>query len=319
MALNSHDYQLGSNPGLLSLWGARLSYKTAADVDWVEAQLKTGERVHARQSKSTSRFVFEEDPVAVLLRVRHPCLKVRRCAGRLWHVHIFGRKAASRARLRALNHVFPWTEFEDRQKTNLDLASLVFWAIRHGMLKAVNQALSVCPVGQCNTVVTAMVVAACGNAQWPRLYDLLKKDRACCMSTTGFRGYFKALSTAVRRTSRWVDGELLDITAVANLAYFELSTGRAGNLTDWGEEVSKRCGPRLVLKNPYTGGSFLPLLRRHLAEIVGDMMPHLDKWGTWETFILDRQRWASSGSAGGAKAMVEGKMENINKHSFFEQ
>lgn len=321
LSLNSGKYQLGTNLDLMSLWQDRLGMSDMANREWVFAQLSAGLRLRQKQAgnrRDETANVRDSD-VEALLSSKHQAVQITSCGQLSYHVKVHAHRVSQRLHLKVLNQLFPWTELEDKQKTNLDLASLAFVAIRRGQGIVVNRALALMPVGQSNTVVTAWLVAALGNPEWPRMADLLREDRRCCMTTAGYKAYFKAVSTAVRRTARWADASKLTVQQVSAMAYYELSTGRSANLTHWPDEVAKRCGPELILKNPYTEGDFLAELEPQIQAIVERMLPARDKWGTWEEFIMDRQAWAPSGSAAGARATIEGKDERINKHSFFEQ
>lgn len=321
LSLNSGKYQLGTNLELMELWRDRLDKSDLVNRDWTYSQLSAGLRLRLKQSYSRQKVGSEitDSDVDALLTSKHQAVRVVACGPSGHHARVYPGRVTQRLHLKVLNQLFPWTELEDKQKTNLDLASLAFVAIRRGLGETVNRALALMPVGQSNTVVTAWLVAALGNPEWQKVEALVRDDRRCCMTTAGYKAYFKAVSTAVRRTARWVDTGHLTVQQVSALAYFELSTGRSANLTHWPDEIAKRCGPELVLKNPYTGGDFLDELEPQIVAIVELMLPPRDKWGTWEEFVMDRQAWAPSGSAAGARAVIEGRDERINKHSFFEQ
>lgn len=323
LRLNSGEYQLGSNPALLELWADRLLGWDVLTEELADKQLKQGARVAARSKDSIGEgreVDVRSSGLDDLLSYKTIGFRFskcdRGCGG--YHVVITNRIPRTRKHLKPLNQAYPWTEFEDKQKTNLDLASLVYHGLTRGHGRSVQEALNVMPVGVNNTLATAIVVAAMGNPEWGRLYQLLVKDRACCLALSSYKTYFKAVSTAVRRLGRWVDGTPLPVSSVAAIAYYELSIGRAANLTDWKEEVAKRCGPKLPLKDPYTGEDFLIGLKSAIQSIIAELLPSRDVWGSWEDFVAARQKWSPAGSAGGARWAVDGEQIRINKHSFFE-
>nr|UUV42412.1 MAG: putative RNA dependent RNA polymerase [Enontekio totivirus 5] len=317
MGLNSEDYQLGTNPALMEIWADRLSEVPLVDEDYVDKILIKGSHVAMRHRLETQD---EKRGLGLnhWLGVTTIGFRIKSCESGGYHVEMVGGQARSRRHWKPLNRLFPWTEFEDKQKTNLDLASLVFSGLQRGFRSQIQQAFNVVTIGTSNTMCTALVAAAMGNPEWARMYALCQTDRVCCAKLSGLKAYFKGISTAVRRLGRWVDGKPLLVGEVAALAYFELSIGRAANLTDWPDEVGKRCGPRLPLVDPYTGEDFLVEVERHLHDIIGLMLPSKEIWGSWESFVLARQKWSPAGSAAGARCEVDGSAIRVNKHSFFE-
>lgn len=316
MSLNSGEYQLGTSPELLQLWDDRMDGVQRMTTTSTLSVLEKGQRV-ARRMDDTRK----QDPPLIWEHVKTWTVvgfTLVPCRDGTYHLKGTGRIPRSRVQCKVLNRLFPWYEHEDRQKTNLDLASFVFQALRRGHKTAIYEAFRIMPVGANNTTTTAMCIAAVGNPSWPLIYKLVRDDKTCCLTTQGFKAYFKAVSVAVRRTSRWLDGSIIDVSQVAATAYFELTIGRAGNLTDWEEEKAKRCGPNLPLRDPFSGHDFLQEVRIQLVPLVKDMLPKGERWGTWEKFVLSRQRWSPSGSAAGAKIEVDGETIRVNKHTYFE-
>ncbi|QJD26158.1 polymerase [Schistocephalus solidus toti-like virus 2] len=307
MRLNSGGYQLGSNDALLSLWGDRL--------------LPIQNLTAASQDEALGHAV-SRDPASRLLSLAKfaaPGIWLRKCRIHgAYHVKINPKVLTSRRRCKPLNQLFPWLEKDDKQKTNLDFASLAFQALRRGHASALQSVLRLLPATTRNTTPTAFLIAALGNPQWARLSALMERDGACCLTHSATQKYFKAVTTAVRRTARWVDGSLLPVQEVADLAYFELSTGRAVNVTDWEEEKAKRVGPHLKLTDPWSGLNFDIELRKTLDEVAKTLVSANLKWQSWSDFILSRQAWAPAGSAGPQFAEVEGEKTRLNKHSYFE-
>lgn len=319
MELNTGDYQLGSNDALLSLWDERLTGADQADEDWVRGQLLTGALLKYRAHRGVNKG---PPPTAVdidtLLKTSSKCVKIVKCGHKGYHVRLYPCDKVGRSDFKILNRLFPWTEAGDKQKTNLDLASLVYQSCKRGRVAVVAGLLARVTIGQVNAVVTGMLVAALGNHMWSKMSDLIDSDKTCCLTRKGYKNYFKGISVALRRTSRWADGTRLKVKDVSMGAYWELGIGRAANLSDPAVEVEKRCGAKLELTNPYNGQPLTPYLRIEIRKIVSQLMPKKDEWGTWSDFVQQRQAWAPSGSAGGAKAVVDGELIRVNKHGYFE-
>lgn len=316
MGLNTEVYQLGSNAQLLQLWEARVAEVTVIPNSVVAQNVRRGHVIARRSKRSAEGEVL--DPNKPFTLPTCAGLWYRRCRVHgVDHVQIVRTYPHVRDTLKPLNALFPWLELDDKNKTNLDLTSLVYRACKAGMTESVNAALALIPIGATNTIATTMVIFALGNKMWLRMRELMRQDKACCMDRTGFAKYFKAVSVAIRRTSRWVDGEVLGVDDVAAAAYVELGTGRAAWITDWSEERRKRVGPRLPLISPI-GGDFLDDLRQECHSILTTLMPMKDKWGSWRDFTRSRQRWAPSGSSGGHRVTVEGERVRANKHTYYE-
>ena len=321
MMLNTGKYQLGSNDELLSLWNERKEFSgfkssNLTNRDLIDIALIKGRQIRLR-SKGLP-IVQKKEGLDHLLSLNFVGFSVKKCQRGGMHVKLACKNNISRNHLKPLNMLFPWLEFEDKQKTNLDLASLVFAAVKRGKISDVQKALDLVSIGSANTIITGIVIAALGNFAWPKMAYLMQKDKMCCVTDTSRKAYFKACSTAMRRTARLPDGMGLSVEEVAALAYFELSTGRAGNLTNWDEEKAKRCGPILPLIDPVAGDDLIPKIKQTLSSIIKEILPVKDVWGTWSDFIMSRQRWSPAGSAGGYKMRMDNETIRLNKHSYFE-
>lgn len=316
MALNAGRYQLGVNPSLLSLWKERIEFIQTIDSVTIQQLLDKGAGVRSRNRDNQIRLNYDELLLKDCVHVRY--FKIFKCRShKILHVSV-RQGVAARAKLKLLNVLFPWTEYEDKQKTNLDLASLATQAIMKGYLTQVNKVLEMYPIGTLNTLVTTTLISALGNSEFERMYVLVMNDKACCMPLYNYGKYYKAISTAVRRTSHWYDGEELGLAQVSMLAYYEMGTGRAAHRTDWDEEYNKRIGPKLPLIDPFSKEDFLIRARKVAEELVPKMFPPHDKWGSWDDFVCQRQSWAQSGSSGGYSVQINGKRVKLNKKSALE-
>lgn len=303
MAQNAGSYQLGTNNTLLDLWKARLTAykKKKCSMSWRGKEVNT---------KGT----------AVSLA---PCTHHSQSA----HAKVKPFKTIDRAHYKVLNKIFPFSSSADKIKTNFDLASLVTCAIRRGYIKEVNHALSLLPAGTFNCIACSRVVHAIGNPTSPKIHKMLADDKACCLSPDEDVAYFKAISTAIRRTSRWPSGDAASLEEVAQTAYWELASGRTRYLSDWAEEYAHRVLQPLYLKPAYWPGVanelstkvYLEELAPFLDDIMAELIQLNATWTSWEEAVKTRQAWISSGSSGGNKILVEGKEESINKHAYFEE
>lgn len=149
----------------------------------------------------------------------------------------------------------------------------------------------------------------------------------CCRSEQDFITTQKALSVAVRRTSRLPTGEPLSPLEVAQLSYYEMATGRARHVTDWKSEIKDRCTKPLYLKLPFdpnppsevTNNMYLAELEDVLIDVMKPLAPKVDTETTFFRHCLTRQEWCSSRNSGGFKVLIENKWTRVQKHSLMEE
>lgn len=245
-----------------------------------------------------------------------------------YKVSVMDWKAATcRNNVKGLNKLFPFTCLADKVKTNLDVASLVTYCARTGFQKQVDEALRLCPVGMKNVTVTSMIMHAIGNESYKLMFDLMKHDKACCLSTHTYAKYFKEISIVVRRTHKWYNGSALSLSQVSNLSYWELATGRALNVADWAQEkVNRTTTPRYLRLacdhrkvSEATNDRYLNALSTVLDEIMVELVELTDVFESWPEFINKRHEWVSSGSAGQhAKVDSDSKLK-LNKRGALEK
>lgn len=243
------------------------------------------------------------------------------------HVKLAIMSKASRSVYKCLNVLFPYSSPADKSHTMLDLASSVrqiMFEMDDGAKRRARAALAVCRTGWPNSLATALVWAAVGVEGFMKVINLYKVDGVCRLDAEPLEKYLKAVSVAVRRTGRWIDGSELSAAEVAKLAYVELSTGRAKHVTDWADEIKLRCTQATPLIDPFMAdedagmASYSVMTERSLKGIMDEITGGLKVAESFEEFVQRRQDWAASGSSGGMKIHHEGKSFRLNKRSYLE-
>ncbi|UHK03178.1 MAG: RNA-dependent RNA polymerase [Hangzhou totivirus 7] len=304
MSINGGDYQLGLSGKLDELWferhlvvrGGVASLKRARDL--IDFNLLIGKPVEVFNCKWHARVE---------------------------HVRLKHRKSVSRNDIKVLNSLFPFSSAADKKKTNVDLASIVVCALKEGLRDKVNRAMLLVPIGSANSIATALVIHAVGNAHFDRMADLIIGDKACCMEPVDFNKYLKCVTTALRRTSKWADGSVVTLDVVAGCAYWEMCIGRSIMKSDWEEERQHRLSDHLYLKlplveeaSPSSNLAFISKFGCALDEIMRELVPCRMSYMTWVEFVESRQSWLSSGSSGGEHILIDEKEVRVNKRTYFE-
>ncbi|QQP51858.1 Hypothetical protein FKW44_013329, partial [Caligus rogercresseyi] len=147
-----------------------------------------------------------------------------------------------RSQFKVFNTMFPFSSGGDKAHTNLDLATLLFqmYNDNHPGLNLINELLAISPLGRYNVWLTAVTILLIGTKQSQALVQLALSDGACCLSAKGTAKYFKAISTAIRRTQVFPDGTAASLEDISVWAYWELLIGRDGNKSDWEAEKRNR-------------------------------------------------------------------------------
>lgn len=301
LQMNSHQYLVGHSSEVLQLWDERKS---------------------GLSESAVAKPTCESDRI-----------KMRRCQmhGR-WFVYVTLPRLAGRRDLKALNTLFPYSGRADKSHTNLDVASLISHAYKMypnmDTIMTINRALRYLPIGSYNVTVTAFLIHALGNPTWPKIYEMMAKDKACCKGPEDYAAYWKAVSVAIRRTARWPDGASASVDEISHTAYLDLAVGRVLNVSDWEEEYQNRVVIKLPLtdvtthtsteRTDATNEAYLRWLRPELAKIMVELIANVHELPDWPKFIASRQIWSAGGSAGGQYMLIDGKKTRINKHSYFE-
>lgn len=303
MAVNGGDYQLGRSGRIDYLWNLRRDYLTLENQ--MVKQLKDLVDVE----------VLKSCPILVYKCSRHH---------HVYHISIKKCKM-ERSKIKVINKIFPFSSEADKKKTNLDLASLISYSCKDGLWLEVNVALELLPIGTYNSVATAFLIHSIGNKYFNIMYKMIMKDRACCLQPEILCKYLKSITTALRRTSRWPNGEQASLEMVAMCSYWEHCLGRSHMLSDWDKEKSNRTSCRIDLKPPLheeasklSNDKYLQEFDLALDGIMEELIPSAPQYKTFREFCENRQSWLSSGSSGGEQIMLNDTGVRINKRTYFE-
>lgn len=242
------------------------------------------------------------------------------------HARVSYKAGYNRNRYKLLNNWFPYASNADKAKTRLDLASIVFHAVKAGRICDVNHAFKHIPMGLCNSMAVMYIINALGNRDCSKMLKLINSDGSCAMGVHAQKTYLSAVTVAIRRSKSWVDHTPVDLQAIGLCSYWYMSLGRAGMRSNWPQEYTNRIETFLPLslpgskvRNEATNVDYSVWLSQALREIFTEMRLSSIKWGTWEHTIRTRQAWLSAGSSGGAKVVVDGKRYRVNKRTAIEQ
>lgn len=315
MELNTGPYQIGASDKILSLWNDR---KLA--LDDIEAP------------------VLSEDLLTMIkdLKQLTRVVTVYKCNKRVnhYHVKIIWPAVNNRGSVKILNKLFPFSSDADKSHTNVDFATIIYRVSRISnkedrvkFIDKINKCMTLLPLGTANITMVAWAISSTGLEPWDKLYEICKKDNMCGAGLKHYQAYFKAITTAIRRTSRWPNGDHASIDELVSCAYFELPVGRSINVSDWEAEINKRTHVAMPLKLPHittppskaTNDEYIAALYTQLYKMMTQLVTKSDTWPDWRKFVECRQNWAASGSSGGQHIIINGKRERINKQAYFEK
>lgn len=299
MSCNAGNYQLGNSPAAMLLWSEFSKYVFAD-------RPRDASITNAPLSAAISLYKCKTHGVPVV------CIQ--------W------RLIKSRKDVQCLNDIWAWSSDADKNKTTLDAASVVFYARLHKLGSLVDHILPFISVFYKNVTATALLLHAVGNPHFKHVVALWAKRNACCLVEADFPKYMKCLSTALRRTGHWPNGQKATLGEKSCCAYWELAIGRSRNISPWADEERRRTKELAYLKLPgdigspsaHTNVQFLGLMKPVLDQIMAELVPSSPRAETWSDFCRRRQSWVSGGSSGGAKLDVAGTKVRINKHTYFE-
>lgn len=303
MSLNGGDYQLGRSGKIDWLWNER--------------------RVHLVPQNNlcvNPKDLIDINDLKKFPIYLHNCKKHQH----IQHVEI-QKCNMERSKVKILNKLFPFSSTADRKKTNVDLASIVSNACQSGEWEAVNNAFKLVPIGTHNCTAAAILIHSLGNKHFHLMKRIMWIDRACCLKPEILNKYFKNITTALRRTSRWPNGDIASLETVAMCSYWEQCLGRSNMLSDWDKEMANRLHIPLNLKPPLyrtrdeqSNERYLYGFNKSLDEIMEQLIPSTPRYTTFLEFCENRQSWLASGSSGGEQIIIDDKGVRINKRTYFE-
>lgn len=300
MAVNGGDYLLGIHPTTMKLWEeVKQAAKNRGHSDSPKEGSGLGQAIQVRRCGTHGRRVFK----------------------------INWKKVGARKHLKPLNSIWGWSSPADKSKTCVDVASLLYEAKLGDLTGLVDMMMPYISDQYSNVTAVGLLIHAMGNEAASRVIDIYKKYKACCMSEEQYIDFHKALSVAIRRTSRWEDGSVASVKDITAAASWELAIGRSRNTSDWAAEVHNRCHHNFWLRpgessqpaSKATNHQYLQRLGTQIKMLIRQLDLCNITWTSWPDFVDRRQEWVSGGSSGGAKLMVNGKQVRINKHMYFEE
>lgn len=304
MSINGKDYQLGTGAECMRLW------KEVEDI--TDARSPLPDSWYSNLG-AIPKFI------KLLPCPRHKCFYV----SVKWN-EINNNKHA----MDWFQRIWPYTSSADAVKTTVNAGNLI-WHIRNktGLTRAYDKWAPLFSVALPNVTITCMLIHLIANPEVEVMFDLWACHSMCCMDVETYREFTKAVSVAIRRTSKMPNGRTATMREVCSLAGWELSTGRSLNKSDWVEEKRKRTIEYVPLSLPTDGKQdrttnerYLVRLRRVLREVMSPAVRPLKRKYSWRDHVENRQSWVSSGSTGGKRLKLEtGEQIRLNKHSYFEQ
>ncbi|ASA47459.1 RdRp [Aedes alboannulatus toti-like virus 1] len=309
MQMNGGDYQLGNSPSCMSLW------------DEVDSEYKL--IVKTRNSTSSIDFAAYRELVSGSSCIE--LVKCRHCNNGA-SVNIEWSNIKAKSDLNCLDLIWRYSSDADESKTNIS-ASQIIWHCRKRkeFQRMFGMFIPMLGVTASNVTATAIAIHSLGNPSAEWIARLLIKKRICCLDPKGYSKVFKSISIAIRRSSHWPDGRKATLEEVAQSSGWELAIGRSSNTSDWIEERRKRISCKMHLRMPQnpnfdeeSNEEYCKLLRVQLSALVRLLLIDREFTTSYEEFVKNRQSWVSSGSTGGHKIIVEGRLERVNKHVLFE-
>lgn len=252
------------------------------------------------------------------------------------------RSGIKRNQLKVLNQLYPYTSDSDSRHMTTRVSSIVeavIWPRRSNpfklfngdmgeAIKNLNSVLKYIPVGTNNTLVSMALMMCLSHKHGSLAYENIVKAGLITFGPGNSKPVLKSFSTAVRRTSRLPNGNLISDSEVTALAYWELAFGRSSMRSDWEQERRNRTGnPRNIISygvgnrsKPFKWNDqefadlqandvdedFQSRLKDEIYKIVSRLLPKKCTHESWPDFVSRRQEWAASGSSGGAYVDIQG-------------
>lgn len=304
MTVNGGSYQLGECRQTMELW--KEAGQTISRPAYSE-----------REGDRLSNVGFSRGgPVSLVKCRRHGGMSVR----------INWNRVASRNDVKCLNRIWKWSSPADKDKSSIDVATLVLYVARSGFSERVNKVLPYLDTTYSNVTAAAVIIHSIGNPEIDMMLGIYGHYKACCLGREGYATFHKAVSVAIRRTGKTHEGHVASLQSIASIAGWELATGRSHNHADWVEERDMRTkkhawlrpGDEVCALTEESNDRYLERLRPIMEEIFNEWDIRASDWTSWPDFVESRQEWVSSGSAAGAKLVVDGDQVRVNKRTYFD-
>lgn len=303
MAVNGGTYQLGVGEEAMRVWTEVISAKPERPPLSKQRLLEIG---------SLPRFVT----------LRH-CPK----HGGFYVVIQWDRIGNDKEAMAVFQRIWKYSSTADATKTTVNAGNMV-WHMRKfkEATQLYNKWAPLFSVSLANVTITCLLIHTVANPEAHTMFGLLADLDMCCMHTESYQEITKLISVAIRRTSKFANGDPASLDQVCLLAGWELATGRSLNKSDWLEEKRKRTVEVVYLGSPLDPKQtkesndiyvreLLPIIRKLLLPAVAPVKRHY----SWAEHIENRQSWVSSGSTGGKRLkLADGSFLRVNKHAYFE-
>ncbi|UUV42206.1 MAG: putative RNA dependent RNA polymerase [Enontekio totivirus 2] len=302
MSENANNYQLGNSEACMRLWDEFTKYKCKRQMSKHHEEVKWTNHKQAVELKKCKH---------------HKCL----------YVKINWSLIKTKEDLKVLNTIWRWSSDADHAKTNVSAADMIWHMKQRDWCRSLYDKWShLFSTNLYNITACALLFHLVGNPVAIKVFALLDKNKFCCLDIDDYKGVFKALSVAIRRTGHWPNGDAATLEEVTGAAGWELAIGRSMNKTDWEEEKRKRVDCYIPLGRPMSGkktvetnSEYCADLRTELSAIMRELVGRPNRRESWPDYVEDRQSWCSSGSTGGKRLKVsDDEFVRLNKHSYFE-
>lgn len=247
-----------------------------------------------------------------------------------------------------LNKLFPPTSGVDAKHMSFRLSDLVDEVVkgrwinkskgplsRRSAVAIMKEVFQNVRIGSPQTFVITVLIARLGCRDTDKFWEYVVRNQLLLLPIERLRPCFKLASNVMRRCFLLPDGAPLTGVEVAASAYWEMSTGRSLMLADVENEkanrthapahfsVSQLDGGQLSWRDepvayPERDAAFYKQLETELTGIMQKLLPNSGMDESMHDFLMRRHEWTASGSAAGAKVIVEGRTFKANKRTLLE-
>lgn len=222
-----------------------------------------------------------------------------------------------------LNELFPAASAGDWAHTRLDLETTLCAAATTThlpamvILKNLNLLFSVVPVGAYNSMITGLIIGIMSSESVLDLVSDFSVRRFCCLNNVTLLYKLRMFSDAVRRTHALPSMSHLDSAAICSLSYWHMCSSRQLSASDWDKERNTRATYMPV--GEVASCDYRTRVYKEIDLAIAEVMHRAKRTpSSWEEFVINRQRYVSSGSTGGIKTTISGRAISAGKRVYFE-